>query len=202
MPDAWPTVRLAQEAQFVARNQDDVGMNACIGYQFDRSAWWAYSDGFQLAARSLVEQLEERQSVYFPLDVIVYPTLHLYRHHFELLLKMLIRSAIAFQDMKHVLPKTHDLGQLWARAMPLVETCFPKADWSQNPIVTRLLGELQRFDPTSQSSRYPVDRDGSRHFERHDVVNLREFAMTAEQLSEYLREVLGAIESVDDQQRG
>lgn len=172
--------------------------NACIGNQLPPSRGMrTYADGFRSAARRLVEQIIEGETTGLPVDTAVYPVLFLYRHHVELVLKMIILSGRQVLGETGPSPLGHRLGALWATARPIVERCFVDADWSQNDVVTALLAELAAIDANGEAGRYPASRDGERHFADHALLNVRHFAETAERLSEFLSYVLMVIEDQD-----
>lgn len=199
----WPTPILSPTDRFVDGYQPDWHLNACIGRQLPsgRRGMHHYCDGFRAAARRLAEQLVEGENrIDLPVDLAVYPILFLYRHHFELILKLLIASARSFLRDGKGFPKGHELDALWETARPLLERCFPAgADWSQNVIVTELLNELSAVDPAGQAGRYPEDIKGQKHFEHLSLLNVRHFADVSERLSDYLAEILFAIEVTDDE---
>lgn len=199
MPDNWPDPTLQDEDHFVSDEGPDWQMNACVGPQLPQQCSWSYySDGFLIGAQCIVNKVQEDRSV--PVDIAVYPVLFLYRHHFELVLKCLIRASRSLLREEVRSPSGHRLVSLWETAAPLIEQCFPDADWSQNVIVSRLIMELAEIDPDGQRFRYPMAQDGSRSLEDTPLLNIRHFAQTAEKLSAYLRQVLRGIE-IDDELR-
>ena len=81
---------------------EDWQNNACIS-AFCGSEF-AYAEGYRLAANALVEHTGGTSR---DLDFLIYPTVFLYRHHLELVLKQVIE--------KHV-DAIHDcVGRAWSR---------------------------------------------------------------------------------------
>ena len=80
---------------------EDWHANACISHW---DAPWAYSNGFRRAGQQLAMHVCETGT---DQDVLIYPIVYLYRHHVELVLKSVIKSAssllnreLSEQDLK------------------------------------------------------------------------------------------------------
>lgn len=200
--ERWPPRLLESSDHFIDAKQPDWNLNACVGRQLpDEYAAHYYSDGFRSAARRLVVNLIERSDPDLLVDVVVYPILFLYRHHLELLLKLLIVAGRRLLAENGDQPFGHRLDKLWMIARPIMERCFDDGDWSQNEIVTSLMAELYSWDPTGEAGRYAKNNKGMKHFEELSLLNIRHFADVAERLSEYLSAVLDAIEITESQRR-
>jgi len=159
-----------------------------------------YSEGFRAAARRLaVDIIEGGNSMELLVDLVVYPMIFLYRHHFELQLKLLVRASRSLLGEPRNDAKTHQLHTLWGIAWPLAQKAFPDADWSQNQHVTRLLNELSALDPNGEAARYDVDGRGEQHFKDLSLINVRHFAEVAEKLGDYLDDVLNAVAITNEQ---
>lgn len=198
----WPPPLLHLRDKLIDTGQPDFQMNACIGRQLpsDRATHY-YSEGFRLAARHMaVNIVEADNSLELPIDVVVYPVIFLYRHHFELQLKLIIRASRAYLREPGVLPNTHRLDTLWGIARPLVEKALKELDWGQNRHVTRLLTELSSIDPNGEAARYDKSHNGEKHFKDLWIINIRHFAEVSERLGDYLEHILDAIE-ITHQQR-
>lgn len=149
-----------------------------------------YSEGFRSAARRLVDELvTDGQTAAFPIDTVVYPIVFLYRHHFELFLKLLIRDCKLAQGEIGSFPKGHKLTPLWQEFRTLAEKLFPKADWSQNSTAEALFKELDAVDPIGQAARYPQSTAGDKSFHDKPLLNVEHFANTADRLSKYLEAI-------------
>lgn len=202
--ETWPTTLLSPDDHFFNEKHSEWHLNACIGRQLpqDRGEHY-YQDGFQIAARRLADlAVENGNSIDLPIDVLVYPIIFLYRHNIELLLKLLIKASRSFLRESTEKPEVgHRLHELWQTARPLLERCFDDADWSQNSIVSTLLGEFARMDPNGEAARYIANRKGEQHFAEMKLLHVGHFAHVADRLSAYLAEILSGIESTDELRR-
>jgi hypothetical protein len=193
----WPKRLVTASAVLVKGVPERSQLNACIGPQLDDQIglFW-YAQGFRAAGRRLVDELVANdQTSDFTLDTVVYPIVFVYRHHFELLLKLIIRECDKANGGKGGFPKGHKLGPLWTQCRTLIEAMFKAAEWSQNAVVGQLLAELDKIDPTGQAARYPHDTDGKKSFAGQPLLNVEHFASTADRLSDYLGSILRAVES-------
>lgn len=202
----WPPNFLDVTDRFIDHNQPDWHLNACVGSQLPGpwdSATHYYSDGFRAAAFHCINSIVGGKAFHFPVDIAVYPIIFLYRHHLELVLKLLIVAAQSHLGEPRQLPTGHRLNALWKKARGLIEQCeFEwKTDWSQNCFVTQLLEELSNLDPNGEAGRYAFSMDGKKHFGDLKILNVRHFAVIAEKLSEYLRAILSGIAITDDLRR-
>lgn len=196
----WPKQLLNANDHFVEGDQPDWQHNACVGPQLpERLGMNFYSGGFQRGARQLVSDVVSGAHHDLAVDLIVYPVVFLYRHHFELLLKLLIVSSKRYLKRPAEPPRGHGLLVLWNVARPLIEQCFPQDEWSQNNVAEALFKELEKVDPLGQAGRYPVDTAGVRSFQGIPLLNIRHFADVAERLSEYLNSVLFGIDVTVEQ---
>jgi hypothetical protein len=165
----------------------------------------AYSNGFRRAARHLAEQACDSGK---DQDYLVYPIVYLYRHHVELLLKVIIEVAVALlgrelleRELKAI--GRHDLVDLWNTARPLLN---PVCDLARNPPfppddiegIDSYIQQIHEHDPDGQRFRYatskiknagprrlPLARAPSLSPELK-VINIRVFAVAMEQLADYL----------------
>jgi hypothetical protein len=127
---------------------------ACLNFTHDEP-WIGYVEGFKRLADLGVAHLEETGHGH---DFLVYPIVYAYRHHIELALKMVIRSARAVLDEQGDLPKTHKLLALWDVAEPLLRAVAD--DQETYGAVRECLVHFDELDPTSESFRYPVTASG------------------------------------------
>lgn len=193
----WPDELLKATDVLISGVPARSHLNACTGPQVgDMDALEWYADGFRKAARSLVNSLiQNGNTADFPLDVIVYPIVFLYRHHFELMLKLIIRAASGRAKSPTDFPKGHKLVALWQECRPRVEKMFPTANWGQNDFVERLFKELDTVDPVGQAARYPHDTSGKKSFSQQPLLNVEHFAETADRLNAYLDSIMTAIDA-------
>ncbi len=101
---------------------------------------------------------------------MVFPTVFLYRHYIELILKEIIMNSREFLKMSRPFPKGHDLLRLWKICRELMEAAdkvvdagFAESDAYQDEIVSLYdaleadIGRFAEVDPDSEHFRYPVD---------------------------------------------
>ena len=189
---------------------EDCQSNACIA-QWD--ADWAYSRGFRRAAERLASHVCDIGN---DQDVLIYPIVYLYRHHVELVLKAVIKSAselldreLTEQDLKNL--GRHGLWELWQTARPLLD---PVCDHADNPPfpaadldgVDSYVRQIHEHDPDGQRFRYAttkakgVSRSGLRPSlgPQLKLVNIRVFAAAMEKLADYLEGVEGWFVVLED----
>ena len=161
---------------------DDWRDNACLNFMHGPQ-WYAMGHGFRLAADAAVEHATQKGRDH---DYLVFPILANYRQFIELLLKGIIGDCRLLLDEPGDVPQTHSLEALWHTAKPLLLRVEPGSD----PRDIRNVGDcLRRFhdlDPTSQETRYPVDRDGKPTLAGLQHVNLRQVRDVADRLGEFL----------------
>jgi len=105
---------------------------------------------------------------------LVFPTISLYRHYIELMLKEIILNNWEYLEIHHPFPGGHDIYKLWEmcrKAMQktdkLVDPRFAESQEYIKEIIQAydaLEADLNKFaeiDPDSQHSRYPVDSHGN-----------------------------------------
>jgi hypothetical protein len=128
---------------------------------------------------------------------VVYPIVFLYRHHFELILKLLMREANLAKGGEGDFPAGHKLGPLWAKFRTAVEPMFNTADWSQNDLAGELFRQFDAIDPDGQTARYPHNTKGQKSFDGESLLNIEHFAEVADRLSDYLETIGNAIDARD-----
>lgn len=158
-------------------------MNAVIDWA--QSGWggmYRYAEGYRVAATAVFDTVASGEQ---RADWMVWPLVHLWRHHLELALKWLIATATAPREGAPY-PEHHDLVKLWREARPHLEKIAPSA--YEYEIVEANIRELQDVDPRGTGFRYPFDR-GSRKAslpEAPDEVNLPNFHRRMEAISNFL----------------
>lgn len=128
-------------------------------------------------------------------DFLLYPILHAYRHHLELLLKEVTRSAatLAATDGSDEQNHGHKLLRLWEQ----VGRVYPEAHEWASPECTEacesLIKELDRVDPNGQAGRYPWGNNGDPTLVKLHAVNLPNLRSGVHKISHYLTCILEAI---------
>jgi hypothetical protein len=190
---------------------EEMQTNACIAKW---EADWIYSNGFRLAALHLANQVCESGQEQ---DMLIYPIVYLYRHHVELVLKVIIRSASRLLDRKPSEREAKVLGQhslvdLWQAARPLLNPVCARASNPTFPDedlegVDSYIRQIHEHDPDGQRFRYATrkakrdDRPGSIVPSLSPdlrLVNIRVLAVAMEKLAEYLEGIENWFSDLED----
>src|SRR3989338_9722867 len=103
------------QSQNIFDKGDEPYGNATIGWAPD--GWDLYVYGFRRAAEILLTHVEEKHT---SLDVIVFPTVFLLRHHLELAIKLINRDARLLLDRPRPERAEHRLQVLWDQTKELI----------------------------------------------------------------------------------
>lgn len=129
--------------------------NAQISYdRYNDDALFRYVSGYKEAGDRLVQSLM-RDSRH--LDLVVYPTVFLYRQYLELRLKQLIREGSYLLEKPFVLRKQHRLDALWYECKNLLKQIEPKVTDQEIAGLEACIVEFHTIDPLSMAFRYHVD---------------------------------------------
>ena len=121
--------------------------------------WYHHVTGYKYAADVLIAHVEQTGRVAHKLGP---PIVFLYRHHLELALKQLARECFKMLGRNEVAPWGHRLDQLWRLCLSLlVEVSAGDTTAEEVEQTTRLIHEFCRADPTSETFRYPEDKQGN-----------------------------------------
>lgn len=168
----------------------DWRLNACVNYGIDN--WYAYSEGYRRAAELVTNYVREHHR---DQDILIFPVLFLWRHHLELKLKAISRSASSLLGQNSAPAKEHDLAQLFASARGLVEVCFaqfaekvPRAELGQ---IQPSLLSLRSLDPRAMAFRYPEDLTGAKPLDGATHINFD----VVERLMKEISDVLDGVDS-------
>lgn len=143
-----------------------------------------YAEGYKKAADIVARSVSRTRSSQ---DFLVYPVSFLYRHHLELMLKMIIRDGRRLLDKPNLPTNHHKLEPLWREARPLIEEVWPDDPRSDLDAAARLIDQFEKADPHSTAFRYHKDRDGNRSLPRGlSHINLRNLRQVVGRLSELL----------------
>jgi len=153
---------------------------ACMDWPRDR--WIGYVSGYRKAATLIVDNvaIAGRDQ-----DYLVYPFLMCWRHHIELQLKNLYLLLHRWHRSSAEPQRTHKISLLWHKVRPLLERACPDDD-AEIVHVTRILTQLDEFDPSSEHFRYPMLNDGSDTLGTLGRIHLRGFHETMEGVANYL----------------
>lgn len=122
------------------------------------------------------------------LDVYIYTAVFLYRHSVELLLKALICRSNYLLGKDKTFSKHHHLLGLWqtlkSNAISILASDFPMSK-EQVQHVETILKEIMKYDPESDSFRYPFDKKMKRTNSCIHYINVINLYEQFNQLHEY-----------------
>jgi hypothetical protein len=156
---------MTDEQDSIFSRGEELYGNATLG--FDRDKWHLYAYGFRRAAEILLQHVETQHT---SLDVIVYPTLFLYRHHLELAIKLLARDARILLSEPPPQKPHHRLLDLWADTKALVTRVY-SVEQAGLEQIDAVVSQMDEIDPTSTAFRYPEARGGSSHLSGITTIN-------------------------------
>jgi hypothetical protein len=172
---------------------------------------WVYSNGFRLAARHLAKQVSDTGAEQ---TFLIYPIIYLYRHHAELVLKAIIKSATTLVDREVTEGnlKTlggHSLRELWQAAQILlnpvceIEGTSPflavELEW-----VDSYIGQIHEHDPDGQRFRYATtkgkwaNRGGAATPSLSRDLELENVAVAMENLADFLEGIEGWLDGLEE----
>ena len=114
------------------------------------NVWCVYADGYRKAAVILIENVKESYDV----NTVCFPIIALARQYIELTTKEIISYGQYLEDHQ-VKQGTHDISNLWACAKSYLKKHIKDATHSDIKLIDDFIEELNKIDPTSESSRYP-----------------------------------------------
>ena len=161
--------------------------NLGIGPAFDDiGSWYRYLIGYREAADRVAQSLRDELGcgARGPLVTLIFPVVFLYRHHFELALKAIIRIGARIYDEDDQIPPHHKLADLWTRARPILES------WGQGgepvDVTEELLREIDELDLRSFCFRYPEATNGTASLPDSMHFNIRNLAEVAGKIGDFL----------------
>jgi hypothetical protein len=156
--------------------------------------WYAYADSYREAAQALYDRALESN---LNPGILFIPFAHVWRHHFELLLKhLLIESHALLALAEEPKIKSHKITTIWNNLAPLLQSiCTGESQETFDTVglIVRQLGEL---DPNSESFRYPVNNSGDPTLPGLDKVDVARFHRVLSITSNWL---LAACEAISHQ---
>lgn len=126
---------------------------------------------------------------------LVYPIIFNYRQFIELSLKYLI-STYGHTVGVEAIWNTHDLGDLWAALMAVLEGYGHQDIDGTDPTVAQIVAEFAKVDPRSFSYRYPVDIKGRPIPIAHSELDLAALADVMKALDSYFSGTDGYLDSL------
>lgn len=132
--------------------------------------WSKYTIEYNEAVNLLLDNMIKTRKRNF----MVFPTIFLYRHYIELILKEIILNNWEYLEISLPFPRGHDIYKLWQicrkalqKTDKLVDPQFAESQEDIKQIIqayNALEADLKKFaeiDPDSQHFRYPVDSQGN-----------------------------------------
>ena len=155
--------------------------NACLDNYLGFSQLARY---YLESANELIERSVQNSS---KLDVYIHSAVFLYRHSVELLFKELIWMSNYLLGRGKTYPKCHNLTKLWkmlkSNAISLLNSDFPMKEKEVQSIEV-VLGEFAKYDPKSDSFRYPFDKKMKRPHSNIHHINVKHLYEQLNQLHE------------------
>jgi hypothetical protein len=128
--------------------------NAQITYGFSDDRLYRYVSGYKEAADRLVQSLIEDSH---HIDLVVFPTVFLYRQYLELRFKQLLIEGNRLLERSFTLPKHHRLDTLWHECKSLLKQIEPGITDGEVAGLESCIIEFSTIDPISMVFRYHVD---------------------------------------------
>jgi len=177
--------------------QADNRWNACLQNYMEFSQLARY---YLESANALIEITVSDSS---KLDVYIYSAVFLYRHSVELLLKELIWMSNYLLGRGKTFPKHHRLMELW-QALKDNATSLLKSDSPMNEkqvqYVETTLEEVMKYDPKSDSFRYPFDKKMKRMHSGIHHINVKILYEQFNQLHENVGQLFYIVDYLYEEQ--
>jgi len=146
-----------------------------------------FAKGYHKAASVIANDLLQRESFS---DYEAYPVVFLYRHSLELYLKSIVyKSALlcsfkGFSEIDSKLYNNHDLRFLVKKSDKILKQLFPSETDLEDILIQlhEIANEFTQIDSNSFSYRYPIDSKGNYSTKRHQVIDLKSFSASMDQI--------------------
>ncbi len=121
-------------------------------------------------------------------DLIIYPVIYDNHHAVELALKYTIAVAYGLFNVRSSVPKIHRVLELWRTLRPLIERHWPNSPKNDLLSVESMIKELNAADENAERFRYPIGRDGRRHFPTGETfeIDLDQFCKSGRKVLTFL----------------
>ena len=162
---------------------DGVSCAWLLDKSMDGSRPAIYAEGYKMAADTILQQFQDKTG---GLDLIVYPVMFLYRHHFELSLKLL-RSVIGEKlPGKEFKSGDHGLNKIWEDCIPYLRS--QASDDEENFTgVTQIIRQFDHIDPhPAENFRYPQKLKGGPTQTGKEWIDLSLVRAAVDSVSAYL----------------
>lgn len=128
-----------------------------------------YADSYKQEADELVKSAVGKKT---KSDKFIFPILYLYRHHIELQMKFIIRTARRLPGEDDPDYKHHRLKKLWRECRSIIEEAFPHGENDDIEVVENVVIEFAQADPGSYTFRYPEDKKEEPTIEGEEFIDL------------------------------
>ncbi len=173
--------------------------NAQITYGYSDDSLYKYVLGYKEAADRLVQSLIEDSR---HIDLIIFPTVFLYRQYLELHLKQLLREGSHLLDRSFVLPKHHRLDTLWYECKSLLRQIDLNVKDQELDALETCIIEFSIIDPISMAFRYHVDTHDNPSLPSDlKYINICHLAQTMAKMHSFLDAVYMTISVFSDQKQ-
>ena len=155
--------------------------------------WSILAEGYRRAGDAVVMAALEAGGT----DALVFPAVSLYRHYIELQLKRYLEQLREMGFTQEHRENNHDLNQHWRRLRRALTAFKPGLPSDAITSMERLVGEMHKCDPNSESFRFGEAKSGNDLLKCIHSVDMRN-----------LRDVMGKIDNffaaldgeIDDEQ--
>ncbi len=170
--------------------KEDSRIHLTARINFARDSWNLYASGYLETADSIVDGLLNGSISYRKIDLLIYPSVFLYRHHFELRIKQLYFKVCKFWGSQPNLRRTHTLLEIWEDFKEKILEAAEKFEMSEQTqeymgIVESKLQQFAELDPSSMAFRYPIEK-GNESLKERKYLHLGQLADFARDLAEDL----------------
>lgn len=187
----WP-----QKGDILFKPAPDWWNNARVNFLHDH--WETYVDGYKRAGDVLVEHVKNMRS---DQDTLVYPIVFLYRHYIELRLKIIFMDGKQFVEDKKEFPAHHDIVNLWGECKKIIVKVFVDDPIKDLNAVEKCIKEFAKIDPSSESFRYPINKQGYPTLSALSHINLRNLSEVISRIASFLDFVSRGISIYLEQKR-
>jgi len=136
---------------------------------------------------------------------LVYPIVFLYRHHFELSLKAIIRDGNRLLRESATFPTKHVLVDLWEKCREIFKKLREKEDFEEFKnldAIGEYIKEFSKVDSSSQAFRYPEDKKGAAYLAGLTHINVRHLSEIVGKIAVFFGYVNTTISIWLEQKRG
>ena len=178
------------------RESDDYTNNADVlsGAQY-YNMWDKYAMSYKLAAETIADRITHDNS---NIDYLVYPLIFLYRHYFELRIKEILFTSQDYSDIKIDMPFHHDLLKAWEKCLEKIKEIRPEVRSSQLQNVEMVLRDFNKYDNTSMSFRYPIDKKNNPTLNSLNYINVKIFLESINLSISFLEDITKLISATID----